>query len=125
MKTIITIGFCIAVVGVVLFLFYRHSRTLGDTEIRQMITGSWTGENPKFVMTISPDGSFTHGTSPSHDDIAGVWLIKDGFIVMTTTKSPQNNALAGGVVRSRVLNLDSHRLSLSHDKSGETMTLTR
>ena len=125
MKILVIIGFGIAVIIIVSLLFCRHSRTLSDSEIQQMISGSWIGINPRFVMTIFPNGSFTHGTSPSHDDTAGTWQIKDGVIIMTTTKSPQDNALAGGVVRSRVIYLGSHKLKILSVMSGDTMTLTR
>jgi hypothetical protein len=125
MKKIIGIGASVVLVIIVSLLVWSHSRRPSDSQIRQAVSGSWKASNPKsrFEMTITSDGGFAYGTSSNHDAIAGTWQLKDGVFIMTTTKSPRSNALAGGVVRCRVIRLDDHEFAF--DMGGETVTLKR
>jgi len=121
MKNIIIIGISLVLLIVASVLVWRHFR---DAELRRQIVGSWTNRD-RFVMTITPDGSFSFGTSPSHDEIGGTWRIKDGVFITTTTKSPRNNALAGGVVRYRIIHLNDHQFVFELGGDKTTTTLTR
>jgi hypothetical protein len=125
MKKFIGIGISLALLVVAALLFWQHPSRPGDTEIRQKVPGSWTGKNKKFVMTVTPDGSYAYGTSPTHNTVGGTWEIKDGFFIMTITNSTAHggSALVGVVQRCRVIHFDEHEFAF--DMSGETFTLKR
>ena len=125
MKKLIIIGVGLVLVIAATLLFWHHSRRPSDTEIRQKVPGSWTGKNKKFLMTVTPDGSYAYGTSPTHNAIGGTWEIKDGFFIMTITNSTAHGggALVGVVQRCRVIHFDEHEFAF--DMGGETFTLKR
>jgi hypothetical protein len=125
MKKRICIGISLVVLIVAALLFWQHSRPPSDARIRQTVSGSWIGKNDKFIMTITPDGSYAYGTSPSHNAFSGTWQIQDGFFIMTTTNSTAHggSSLIGSVLRCRVVHFDDHEFAF--DMGGETMTLKR
>ncbi len=94
-----------------------------DTALRQKITGTWGLTNGYGVVAIAPDGSFlsrfTGGTQLWTYE--GTWRLKDGQIVITTTKS--NSIPCSDVMLARIIRADGHELV--YDLSGQTISLSR
>jgi hypothetical protein len=125
MKKLIVIGACVVLLILAFLMVRQHHQPPSDSEISQKVPGSWIGKNKKFVMTITPDGSYAYGTSPTHNSVGGTWQIRDGFFIMTITNSTAHGgqALVGVVSRCRVIHFDDHQFA--YDMGGETFTFKR
>ena len=94
-----------------------------DSALRQKITGTWGLTNGLGVITIAADGSllFRFTGSTQSWTYEGTWQLKDGQIVITTTKS--NSIPCSDVMLARIIRADGHELV--YDLSGQTISLSR
>jgi hypothetical protein len=111
MKKLVVLGFVIAL-AVVCLLFWQHFKHPSDAMLSRQIAGPWTdGHYAK--MTFVPDGSFssTFGRPSNRVAFIGIWHIKEGVLIMTTTNSSGASAgPVGHVDQAKVIYLDAHRL---------------
>ena len=123
LKKPISIGIAVVLIIVVAVLVWRYIR---DVELRHEIVGSWSNGD-RFVMTISPDGNISYGTSPSHNGFSGTWQVKAGVMIVTLTKSPLNNSLAGSHIHFSIAHVDDKQVvyKWGSGSNESTITLTR
>jgi len=88
-----------------------------DARLQRQVTGTWVvdvGNNIRSVNLIRPDGSYaakvTGFTNGSVVMIEGTFLVKNGELVETVTKSSQKDEKVPFVVRGHIISLTDHEM---------------
>jgi len=92
-----------------------------DAQLQKSVTGIWT--NDAVTVSFIADGTFTlRPNNPAHTNISqGSWLIKDGALVCTFTKSTEVSV--GFTTTMKINRVGDDQLSV--EDSGHTSLLIR
>ena len=88
---------------------HKPAPLTGDALMQQQLVGKWPSSDSyrTGVTTIAPDGSYVANFTSSNGTVhlEGRYLVKDGFLIDTLTKSSQTNARLS-TDRFRIIRMD-------------------
>ena len=101
-----------------------------DARIQKQMTGMWAvdiGNNVRSLNVIRPDGRFaakiTGFTNGSVVMIEGTFLVKNGGLVETVTKSSQKDEKVPFVVHGKIISLTPHEMITQWDTQPVSVTV--
>jgi hypothetical protein len=102
----------------------------GDARIQKQVTGMWLvdiGNNVRSLNVIRPDGGFAAKvagfTNGSVVMIEGTFLVKNGALVETVTKSSQPDEQVPFVVQGKIISLTPHEMITRWDTKPVSVTV--
>lgn len=124
MKKFALIGFALAILAIIIFLWWHHGKHPSDMAIRQQLPGTWTetGSNGvKKKITIDPDGHVVMRISGKvMGRSEGTIEVKDGLLVCTITNSSERIKLPA-TESVRVIWIDNHELVVPGDRNSKVV----
>ena len=121
MKKLVTIGFTIGLLIVVILLARRHVRTTRDAEIFRKLPGTWVLSYGS--LNVHSDGSyvlqFMHTPAEGVLTNEGTFQVRNGIIINTLTKSYRTNAQLPQITQMRIVRINDHEIIIDNgSKSG-------
>jgi hypothetical protein len=119
MSLLITMAVCLTACG-----HHQPSlSSLSDAEVQKKLTGTWReqGEHAVCTFVVASNGDFvTQGVfNEAHGvrklTMKGTWIVKNGILIQTYTKSSQTNAHLPISDPLAIVRLDDRELVLRYD----------
>ena len=124
--------YTIAILALSIFLTACGHRS--DAEVRKNLPGAWhfimpSSDQNRSVFTISPGGDFTNDLIRSDGTLdfvsSGTFLVQDGYLIGTVTKSSQKSQKVPFVLRTKIVRADDSEMVIVADGTTNEITIKK